>query len=253
MVKWNDLHEKKALFRLVRNLLVARENEKLFVKPLKQQLWIDYPVPEKFRIYWCDEVDELVLEKRSGDKCGGEGASGGSSRDAELELKLIVCSLENLRKEFRYLREPTLNEVAVSSGCSDPELTKKGLELGHWKDESLEEAKKVAEEAINLAGCMRLKEKADRPDYTYAGRMETIDLHSQVYDFCNEYLNHALRNAVKLTWIIRQEYPKLAPKVTLFGFKWPEETQNKWRQVFGCDPPSSQFSWKLQGIGNSFF
>ncbi len=62
-VKWNDLDEKKTLFKLVKNLLVANQNEKLVIKPLKQQTWIEYPVPESFKFYWCDEVTEFVHKK----------------------------------------------------------------------------------------------------------------------------------------------------------------------------------------------
>jgi hypothetical protein len=40
-------------------LLVATESEKLGIKPKKRQVWIDYPVPESFRLFWCDEVTEL--------------------------------------------------------------------------------------------------------------------------------------------------------------------------------------------------
>ena len=62
-VKWNDLHEKKTLYKLVKNLLVANLNEKLVIKPLKQQMWIEYPVPESFKLYWCDQATEFVLKK----------------------------------------------------------------------------------------------------------------------------------------------------------------------------------------------
>ena len=47
-VKWNDVSEKRTLFRLVRNLLVPRPDETLSITPRKQQTWIDYPVPDSF-------------------------------------------------------------------------------------------------------------------------------------------------------------------------------------------------------------
>ena len=62
-VKWNDLDEKKTLYKLVKNLLVANPNEKLEIKPLKQQMWIEYPVPESFKLYWCSEATEFVHKK----------------------------------------------------------------------------------------------------------------------------------------------------------------------------------------------
>ena len=62
-VKWNDVSEKRTLFRLLRSLLVAKPNEKLEIKPLKQQTWIEYPVPEYFKLYWCDQTTEFALKK----------------------------------------------------------------------------------------------------------------------------------------------------------------------------------------------
>ena len=59
-VKWNNLDEKKTLYKLVKNLLVAIPNEKLVIKPLKQQMWIEYPVPDSFKVFWCDEATEFV-------------------------------------------------------------------------------------------------------------------------------------------------------------------------------------------------
>ena len=36
-VRWNDISEKKVLHRLVKKLLIANNNEKLVIKPLRQQ------------------------------------------------------------------------------------------------------------------------------------------------------------------------------------------------------------------------
>jgi hypothetical protein len=38
-VKWNDEHEKRTLYKLIKNLLVANPNEKLVINPLRQQTW----------------------------------------------------------------------------------------------------------------------------------------------------------------------------------------------------------------------
>src|SRR3972149_1360996 len=62
-VKWSDVSEKRTLFRLVKNLLVARSNEELLIRPVKQQTWIEYPVPESLKLYWCDNTSEYVLNK----------------------------------------------------------------------------------------------------------------------------------------------------------------------------------------------
>ena len=65
-VKWNNMEEKKTLLKLAKNLLVAKDGEKLWIKPDKQQVWIPYPVPESFRLYWCDEQSEYQLHSSDG-------------------------------------------------------------------------------------------------------------------------------------------------------------------------------------------
>ena len=61
-VKWNEPEEKKVLLALVENLLVPREGEKLVVSPSKQQVWVSYPPPEDFKLYWCRETTEYGLK-----------------------------------------------------------------------------------------------------------------------------------------------------------------------------------------------
>ena len=67
-VKWNSFEEKKILLKLLKSLFVSN-NDKIFVKPEKQQTWISYPPPENFKLYWCDETTEYSqkpsLEKPS--------------------------------------------------------------------------------------------------------------------------------------------------------------------------------------------
>jgi hypothetical protein len=62
-VKWTDESEKRTLFRLIKNLLVAKSNENLRITPKKQQVWIEYPVPDSFKLYWCDEVTEFERKR----------------------------------------------------------------------------------------------------------------------------------------------------------------------------------------------
>ena len=58
-VKWKNSQEKKVLLEIVKNLLVAQEGE-LKIRPSKQQVWIDYPPPSNFKLYWCDEETEFL-------------------------------------------------------------------------------------------------------------------------------------------------------------------------------------------------
>jgi len=59
-VKWTNLEEKKILLKIVRNLLVAEEGQKMRIKPSGQQAFIPYPEPPSFKLYWCDEETEYV-------------------------------------------------------------------------------------------------------------------------------------------------------------------------------------------------
>jgi len=61
-VKWECEEEKKVLLEIVKNLLIPK-NSKLQIKPLKQQVWINYPEPENFKLYWCKEETEYVKKK----------------------------------------------------------------------------------------------------------------------------------------------------------------------------------------------
>jgi hypothetical protein len=59
-VKWNNVEEKKILLRIVKNLLVPTESQKLRMRPAGQQAFIPYPVPPNLKLYWCDEETEYV-------------------------------------------------------------------------------------------------------------------------------------------------------------------------------------------------
>src|SRR3990170_4943905 len=71
-VKWTDVSEKRTLYRLVKNLLVAKPNEKLLIRPVKQQTWIEYPVPDSFKLYWCDIASEFFLKTSDESKVGAK-------------------------------------------------------------------------------------------------------------------------------------------------------------------------------------
>src|SRR3990170_139324 len=110
-VKWSDESEKRTLFRLIKELLVAKPNEKLLVRPLKQQTWIEYPVPNSFKVYWCDEASEFVLKTPVKNKEGstrmGKGASvgggitGGSVDRFRARRASVQGALKVLRHELR--------------------------------------------------------------------------------------------------------------------------------------------------------
>ncbi len=233
-VKWNDIAEKKTLFKLLRNLLVAKESENLWIHPLKQQTWIEYPVPSSFKLYWCDKASEYVL------KLGTENVSDSSARDKlhnvepfKAQVLNIKRAVEELRRKLRFLREPTFNEVALKSDCMDSETLRIGLTLASWKPEREEEALAVAEEAINLAGWLRLKKCGD-VDH------EAIALSRRA-------INNASVSAIRKAKLIIKNYPELVPRVGGSALRWPEETMFQWLQIFGRDRPPFVF-WGKEDV-----
>lgn len=222
-VRWADLNEKRTLYRLVKNLLVAGSNEKLVIKPLKQQLWIEYPVPDPFKVYWCDELSEFALKKLSEPKQAGKPSS------FVLELGRVRRAVDQLRREFRFFREPTFNEVVIKSGCLDSQTIRVGLILAGWKEQSVEEAKWTAERAISLAAWLGFKESGE--------------LDPQLIALSKEAIDKALTEVIEKARHVLKSYPQLVPTISSSELKWSNETKQKWIQVFGDEPPAPQ-TWK---------
>jgi hypothetical protein len=218
-VKWKDIYEKRTLYKLIKKLLVPLPGEKLVIKPLRQQTWIDYPPPGSFKLYWCDQATEFVLKKEP--ETGQQ--QSGKSQD---ELATVMKAVEELRREFRFFREPTRNEVALKSGCLHSNALDTGLMFARCKPESWEGAKWVAEKALNLAGWLCFKESGELNPQLIALTKQAIDTSSM------EIIARAQE--------ILKNYPDLVPKVNVTELKWPDETKTKWIQVFGYPPPAPQ-------------
>jgi len=235
-VKWTDVSEKRTLYRLVKNLLVANPNEKLMIRPVKQQTWIEYPVPDSFKLYWCDKTTEFILkttsETKEDQKLDSQKTVRGGTSEKDLEkfrikMATIREALEELRRELRFFREPTFNEVALKSERLDSKILRTGLTLAGWKPQSQEEAKRTAEEAINLAGWLRFKEKGE--------------LNPQLVALSKKAIDAASLDAVGRAQVILKNYPDLVPKVDVTTLRWPDETKVKWMQIFGGEPPAPQY------------
>ena len=239
-VKWSDVSEKRALFRLIKNLLVAKSNENLSITPLKQQTWIEYPVPDSFKLYWCDNTTEFVLktspETKEGQKMeesktarGASGSGGTSKNDGETfkaRWVTVIEAVEELRRELKFFREPTFNEVAIKSGCLDSQILRIGLGFAGWKTQSPEEAKWTAEQAINLAGWLWFRENGE--------------LNPQLISLSKKAIDAASLDAVGRGQVILKNCPDLVPKVDGAELKWPGETKIEWIRIFGGEPPTPQ-------------
>ncbi len=230
-VHWSDINEKKTLYKLVKNLLIANPNEKLVIKPLKQQLWIEYPVPDPFKVYWCNEATEYILKKPSLEltKKRSEIETEKRIQESRAEQAKVKKALDELRHEFRFFREPTLNEVALKTGIMNTQQLGIDLLLGGWKNEAQENVKKNAEAALNLAAWLSYKEKVN----------QNLSLITR----CKKAIDSAYMESLKHAQIILQHYPDIVPRVEENQLKWPDETKVKWIEVFAAEPPLPQ-TWK---------
>jgi hypothetical protein len=247
-VKWNDVSEKRTLFRLIRNLLVAKPEEKLFIRPVKQQTWIDYPVPKSFKLYWCDNTSEYVLNKSRSrivdarelcahdrafcpvveEVCRSDDVESLEEKEARNPLARVGRALDELRREFRFFREPTLKEVVLKSGCTDMGDSKSGLRFGRWKEQSYQDAKRIGEHAITLAGLLKFQERGE--------------FNPQVAAFTRDALETASLDSILRAQTILKNCSDLVPQVVGNELRWPEETKKVWTRVFGCEPPATK-SW----------
>ncbi len=244
-VRWNDVSEKRMLFRLVKNLLVAKSKEKLLIKPLKQQTWIDYPVPESFKLHWCDSSTEFVLKKPSEGEdflksdqpiipfyaslCDGGIVTSQDSEKIEEPWRCVWKALGDLRRQYRYLREPSLKEVALRSGVMNMDHLRSGLIIGHWKEQSNAYAVRLAEDAVNLAPWLRFKESGE--------------LNPRLISLANKAIDKASLDVILRAQLILKNSPELVPKISGTELKWPEQTKQEWIKVFGANPPDPQ-TWE---------
>ncbi len=215
-VRWSDLSEKQTLFRLVKNLLIAKSGEKLLIKPLKQQTWIDYPVPETFKLYWCDKATEFTLKTKPDKKAVIPSNRINDVCDKNLTL------LSALRNELCFFREPTMEELE----CRTEVVLPKYLHMAGWIRQSEWDAKYEAEQAINLAGWLRFKKSGE--------------VNPRLMELAKEAIRNAPENVRKRAGILLKNYPSLIPTVRM-ELAWQEETKKKWKSLMGDEPPASKF------------
>jgi hypothetical protein len=64
-----------------------------------------------------------------------------------VELNNVEKSVEQLRREFRFFREPLQNKVALESGCKDSSALKMGLARANCRPKPWEGTEWLAEKA----------------------------------------------------------------------------------------------------------
>ena len=233
-VKWNDISEKRTLFRLIRNLLVPRPDETLSITPRKQQTWIDYPVPDSFKLYWCDQTTEFVLKKSPETKEEAQqkgpvniginsGKSGYVKRDVKTEMEIVREALNTLRGKLTFFREPTLEEVALKLGREPGPDLEMLLGFAGWKRQSPREAEKTAEAAINLVGWLHWRKE---------GKLD-----AELEASYEKAMRGSLTSTVERARDIYKNYSFLAPCVGYSRIEWPRVTKDCWRHIFHSEPP----------------
>jgi hypothetical protein len=199
-------------------------------------MWIEYPVPESFKIYWCDHWAEFGLKKTSGsnqeeslNKQQHSEQEKGSLIHYRKEAAAVKNALEELRHEFRLFREPTLNEVALKSECfTDSRYMRDYLFLAGWKPPRLNDidyVKSLAEQTINLAAWLRFKTSGE--------------LNPKLITRYKRAIDSATISTIGSAQEILKKYPEIVPEINETELKWPDEAKKKWIEVFGCEPPAS--------------
>ena len=90
-------------------------------------------------------------------------------------MSKVKNALEELRNEFRYLREPTLNEIALKSGCLDPSFIRIAVIGSYWKPQSLDNSKQLAEAAMDVASWLQFQTKGELNPQLITLSQKTVD------------------------------------------------------------------------------
>ena len=144
----------------------------------------------------------------------------------------VERTVEELRRELRFFREPTAKEVATRVG-ETPENTRSALyklapKVG-WREQTEEEAWKEAAEAINLAGWLVWLNKGEQNQELDRIAKKNIQNTS----------DRVLKRAEKIAENLSELAPEATPAIEKTDFfcaaglgSWPEETTRVWRNIF---------------------
>jgi len=157
-----------------------------------------------------------------------------NTRKAQADVDAIKVALEGLQRDFRYFREPTIIEVSCRAGkpptVVEPILYMLANETG-WKPQ--ENPEREAKDAINLAGWFCWKQK---------GEQDPI-----AKELATEAINNASLDVRRRAETILKLFPELVPVACRRVLQWPRETQRRWRQLFGSEPPGPP-NWGVGAI-----
>ena len=143
----------------------------------------------------------------------------------QAEVEDVRLALEELQRELRFLREPTLVEVSCKFGkppaIVEPILYALAEDTG-WKPQ--ENPEKEAGEAINLAGWLCWKQRNEQ--------------NPQMEALADREIGRASKETLRRAQRIIKNYPDSAPNVSLREIVWSQKTKSMWNDVFGSEAPS---------------
>lgn len=175
-------------------------------------------------------------------------------KNQQMDLSVIVEKLR--REELNFFREPTINEIATKASI-DPEIVKTFLfslsAQGNWKIQLPQQAEKEAKEAINLTTWLGWKEKGEQNPrleglYRQALNCASSDVLKRAKDILTNF-----PDLVPTVWVEPEMHFEPSKRPTckgivdpfasrrLIAIDWPEKTKNRWRCIFGSEPPLPQF------------
>lgn len=172
------------------------------------------------------------------------------NRRAENLKREVKNVVKKLRHEYRFLREPTVKEVAIKIGKAPENIRSLLYELAPktgWKEQEKGQAKDEAKESINLAGWLKWLQEGDKSGKYSPAQIEELNRKAK------EEIELATPSVIERAERIVKNYPGLAPKakpsttsrgrVFLYApaglDPWPEETNRVWRRIFREEAPGS--------------
>jgi hypothetical protein len=228
-VKWSNLEEKKLLYKLVKSLLIANKNEELAIKPLKQQTWIDYPEPESFKVYWCDQSTEFVNKKYTEQPTSqNRNAIWGYTQGGRYCIKGATLEEINKRKQLEEIKIDIKDIIEKNNKAMEEMRNYRAMNFAEliWEYSkdcySIVELEQRTKEAINVAICIRYFNKAEKLP-------ETLKVYYRT-------LKHTTKNSIPAAKMILQLYPELVGTITVSGVEWKDETKDRWERIFHWNP-----------------
>ena len=159
-------------------------------------------------------------------------------QQSKAETDNVKKAVEELRKEFYYLKDPTLNEVACKVGkppaTIEPLLYAQAQQTG-WSPPD-ETTQTEAQDAINLAGWLNA-EKNNQITPQRKPRLEQTKA-------------RASKRTRQIAQNLLENFPNLVPTVIDDRLIWPDETEAAWYRTFKTKSPASR--QPSSGVGIAF-